>query len=551
MKQFITSKISKRLWWASGFIMAGFLTVGGVFLYQHHQAQRHYDVIVVGAGPGGVAASIQAARMGAHVILLEPTDWIGGQMTAAGVGTMDEGDDTQARKSGLYHEFTQQVSSFYSAKNKSTGTCYYFAGALCVDPQVGQSVLKTMLADESSHLQVLTNTPVTSVLKQGNVVDGVIAGGKTYHAQVVIDADEYGDVLAQAGAAYRLGNGTSDSPNQNACIQDITYAAIMKYYPNGVPTDLQFTQAPPGYTPGVQKHFAAIVANSGHDYAVDPHYPNSFPSYLAWRGLPDLSNPKDYTWKQEASITRTTLNLGNDYPIVGTLGTALVTDAETRSKSACEAKQLTLDFAYYIQHDLGQKNWSLANDEGYDTPYNQAHTCTNLQGFEAFEDQMPLEPYVREGRRLIGIETLTGQQLTKRPWTSPSQVLRYPNSIAVGYYPLDVHGCNSASELEPSLDADVNLKTPHKGAFEIPLGVLIPQSVDGLLAAEKNISASRAAEGAIREQPISMDIGQAAGALAALAAREHTQPRHIAAAQVQQALKAANAIISIPSDSTE
>ena len=49
-----------------------------------------YDVVVAGAGTGGCGAAIQAARLDCRVLLLEETDWIGGQMAAAGVTTMDE-----------------------------------------------------------------------------------------------------------------------------------------------------------------------------------------------------------------------------------------------------------------------------------------------------------------------------------------------------------------------------------------------------------------------------------------------------------------------------
>ena len=43
-----------------------------------------YDVVIAGAGTGGWAAAVQAARMGARVLLLEETDWIGGQMSLRG-----------------------------------------------------------------------------------------------------------------------------------------------------------------------------------------------------------------------------------------------------------------------------------------------------------------------------------------------------------------------------------------------------------------------------------------------------------------------------------
>lgn len=74
------------------------------------------------------------------------------------------------------------------------------------------------------------------------------------------------------------------------------------------------------------------------------------------------------------------------------------------------------------------------------------------------------------------------------------------------------------------------------GAFQVPLRSLIPDKVDGLLAAEKNISQSRLANGATRLQPITMLTGQAAGTLAALAVSENVQPRAVSPDTVQIAL---------------
>jgi alkyl hydroperoxide reductase subunit AhpF len=97
----------------AGILLAG---AGGIVAADTPPQFRgdQYDVVVVGAGPGGVAASVQAARMGAHVALLEETDWIGGQMTAAGVGTMDEGNMV-ARTHGIYKEFARRATAYYQA----------------------------------------------------------------------------------------------------------------------------------------------------------------------------------------------------------------------------------------------------------------------------------------------------------------------------------------------------------------------------------------------------------------------------------------------------
>jgi NADPH-dependent 2,4-dienoyl-CoA reductase/sulfur reductase-like enzyme len=43
------------------------------------------DVVVIGAGFGGCAAALAAARHGLRVVMTEETDWIGGQLTAQAV----------------------------------------------------------------------------------------------------------------------------------------------------------------------------------------------------------------------------------------------------------------------------------------------------------------------------------------------------------------------------------------------------------------------------------------------------------------------------------
>ena len=50
---------------------------------------RTYDVVVVGGGTGGTAAAIEAARSGAHVLVVEESPWLGGMLTSAGVSAID------------------------------------------------------------------------------------------------------------------------------------------------------------------------------------------------------------------------------------------------------------------------------------------------------------------------------------------------------------------------------------------------------------------------------------------------------------------------------
>jgi hypothetical protein len=60
--------------------------------------------------------------------------------------------------------------------------------------------------------------------------------------------------------------------------------------------------------------------------------------------------------------------------------------------------------------------------------------------------------------------------------------------------------------------------------------------VDGLVVADKAISVSNVANGTTRLQPVVLLTGQAAGALAALAARDGREPRSVPVRDVQRAL---------------
>src|SRR4051794_41882751 len=52
--------------------------------------EKSFDIVVYGGTSGGIAAAIQAARMGKSVVLIEPSEHIGG-LTSGGLGVTDSG----------------------------------------------------------------------------------------------------------------------------------------------------------------------------------------------------------------------------------------------------------------------------------------------------------------------------------------------------------------------------------------------------------------------------------------------------------------------------
>jgi hypothetical protein len=484
---------------------------------------RSFDVVVVGATAGGIAAAIEAARVGAQVALLEETDVIGGQFATQAVGPAD--DPGFNNESGIYAELRARAAAYYAGAGKT------FIRA--VEPHVAVQIFGDMLA--AAGVTVFLRARVVSVDATGNVVSGVRAathdaGDVDFAAKVVIDATDTGDVIALSPARYRAGNRTSDALDPSACVQDITYGVVIEHYPNGAPSELLVSTKPPGYDPAP---FDAFFQKTGW----------TFDQFVRYRALPNSSSATDWDGGADLSaITKTVVNAYNDFPM-------RVADLErsARASAYCQAKLRTLQALYYIEVETGHSDWAIATDEGYDTPYNlEEAQCAEVPAeYKGVEKYFPPTPYVREGRRLVGVTTLVASQAA-RVGTYPNAYAAFDlhGSAAVNDYAFDLHGCSDEASLEPSLetltdvpDASPGVYAPGVyGPFQVPLEALVPETVDGLLAAEKNISVSRLVNGATRVHPDVMHNGMAAGALAAIAVARGVRPRDVPPVVVQDRL---------------
>ena len=498
-----------------------------------------YDVVIAGAGTGGCGAAIQAARQGASVLLLEETDWIGGQMNAAAVTSMDEGG-TLVRERGLYREFVEQVEAFYTPLGKSAETAYW-GRHIGLEPRVGRRILANMLeqARGSGVLDLALRSQVIRVFRQGDTVTGVEVemvspeGKQSLKVQcrVLVDATEWGDVIPLTGARYRVGNCTNDAIDPERKIQMLTWTAVIKQYPKGVPPGFLLAKAPPGYTEKVRQYFAKTLVDGTSVKSKEK--PWTMATFIGYRAMPDSSRPGDWP-----PITRTHMNYNNDYEVrIGD-----VEDPARRQATCREARLKTLHLLYFLQSSLGKKDWSVANDEGFDSPFNREQIDQwiterpDLAPYRQVLNHFSVMAYARESRRIVGLYTLTAGDIDRRKGAPRA----FPTTVALGDYPVDLHGSMIPSLLEPGLDRAEDIPSGFgdhgHGPFSIPLESFIPEKLDGFLAAEKNISQSRLANGATRLQPSTMLTGQAAGSIAALAVKHGVRPRALDPVLVQSVL---------------
>lgn len=450
---------------------------------------KQTSVLVIGGTTSGFSAGLQSARLNVPTIIVEETPWLGGMMTAAGVSGIDGNHELY---SGIWNEFRAKIRAHYGGESAvSTG----WVSNTLFEPHVGDSIIKAMIAKENQ-LSVIYSFHLTGVLKDGNKVIGAefenTKGEKLIvKAKVVIDATDLGDGLKMAGAGYDLGmesryvTGEEAAPETaNDIIQDLTWVAILKDYGTGTNKTID---KPATYNPD--------LFTGSCDHTVDMKSIDC-KKMLSYGRLPN--NKYMINWPIK----------GNDIYL-----NVVEMDWKDRNEILKLAKEHTLNFVYYIQTELGFRNIGLADNE-FPT-----------------KDRLALVPYHREGRRLKGIVRFNLNNILDIYSGQPV----YRTGVSVGNYPVDHH-----HKCRP--DAP-EIKFPQVPSFNIPLGALIPEKLDGLIVSDKAISVSNLLNGSTRLQPCVILTGQAAGVLAALSAKTNKEVREINIRKLQQVLLDAGAYL--------
>src|SRR5215213_9452424 len=94
-------------------IFSGVLLIVTALLSSASLAQTApaYDVVIYGGTSGGIAAALQAARMGKTAVLIEPTQHLGG-LTTGGLGATDIGNKRAI--GGIAREFYGRIWKHYN-----------------------------------------------------------------------------------------------------------------------------------------------------------------------------------------------------------------------------------------------------------------------------------------------------------------------------------------------------------------------------------------------------------------------------------------------------
>ncbi|WP_068781279.1 FAD-dependent oxidoreductase [Paenibacillus sp. GM2] len=157
-----------------------------------------FDMIIAGAGVGGISAALAAARLQMKVLLLEQADEVGGTGVFSSVSLICNFRDSWGRPitSGIHRELFPASYTHYNEKLVPT-----------YDERDLKAAYERLLASEPT-LTLWTHCQVSQVdTKDGRIVRLHLQGSRTttVTAKIYLDATADGNLSALAGLQYKLG----------------------------------------------------------------------------------------------------------------------------------------------------------------------------------------------------------------------------------------------------------------------------------------------------------------------------------------------------------
>ncbi len=516
------------------------------------------DVIVYGSTPGGFCAAIAAAREGASVILLEPTDHVGA-MNTGGLSHCDSNQMVRSTLMGLFDEWHTRVVKDYTDRGLKApyNPAKKDQSRWTFEPHVAMRVTTKML-DEAG-VTVLTERYLKSVTKDGLRIKSLITKNGTFTARTFVDGTYEGDLMAAAGVDWTIGrecrdeygeslagkqypkkkmniNGFNDDgkllpllTTDDAGADDAGDRNIMTYSfrlclttnpKNRVPMP-----KPDNYDPArfevIRRYLKAGGASVGFDAYALPA------SQIVGIGTLPLPNRK---FDGNNSIGRQ-FSTG----LVGGAKDWHSADEAGRKKIWEAHKQYTLEFIHFLTTDP-------AVPKAIRDKYAKFGLCKDE--FASYDHFSPAL-YVRESRRMKGLYVISQKDILEEP--------KKDDPIAISSFPIDSHDVQRVALKgggvinEGTIFPVRNQKLRQGYAYHVPYRSILPkpEQCDNLLVPVA-LSCTHVGISSLRIEGAWMVIGQGAGVAAALAAKNDVAVQKLKYAKLREQLLAQKQVLDLP-----
>lgn len=182
-----------------------------------NSTSQTYDIVIYGGTSAGVAAAVQAKRMGKTVVIVCPEKHLGG-LTAGGLTWTDSG--RKEAVGGISREFYQRIKKHYDKleswnyqKPEEYSRYRPDDDAMWVfEPHVAEQGFEELVVE--CKIPVYRNEWLKrreGVKKNGSrIISITMLNGKTYRGRIFIDATYEGDLMATTGVSYHVGREGND-----------------------------------------------------------------------------------------------------------------------------------------------------------------------------------------------------------------------------------------------------------------------------------------------------------------------------------------------------
>jgi hypothetical protein len=503
------------------------------------------DVVVYGSTPAGFCAAIGAAREGASVVLLEPTDHVGG-MSTGGLSFSDSNQTVRSTVMGLFDEWHSRIEQDYNSR----GVALPYKVATkdqtkwSYEPHVAMRVTRKMLSEAG--VQVLTRRVLRSANKDGVRIKSVTTSNGRFFARVFVDASYEGDLMDAAGVSWTIGREGRGAFGETLAGKQYPKKkmAIDGYNDADDPLPLVTTT---DAGPDAEGDANVMVYSFRLCLTTDPDNRMPIPE-------PDQYDPARFEVVRRALKAKSGRVAFDLYDLPGgkldgnnSIGGQFSIGFVGGGKGWCEAsaagraaiweahKQYTLEFYRFLTTDLAVP----------------AKIRSRFASLGLCKDEFPTtahwppQLYIREGRRMRGMYVLSQKDILENPTKA--------DPIIVSSFPIDSHDCQRVAlkgggVINEGTIFPVRMKNRGHGyPYHVPYRAVLPKPAecDNLLVPVA-LSTTHVGISSIRVEPTWMILGQSAGIAAALIAEQDVAAHHLRYQKLRERLLAQKQVLKLP-----
>jgi hypothetical protein len=494
-----------------------------------------YDFIVYGSTPSGIMAAIAASRKGLKVAMLDRFPHVGGMMTG-GLSYTDRGNTSTI--GGLPREFFERVSRYYRLEE-----------VWGFEPHVAEQIYTQMLKEANIAIRMDTRLREThGVVRRGTrITQIVMENGERFSARIFADCTYDGDLMNFAGVKNTWGRESAAQYGESLAgvlptlRLDLQFRAKVSPYGSNGKLLPGISSLPKGKLGEGDKKIPAynyrFCFSKDKNNQVPYPRPDGYDAHqyeLLARYLPELQKTVGRGLRiSDIFLAEPLQNDKADFNNMGAFSTDYIgTNWEYPTASYARRNEIIRELhkydaglLYFVANDprvptslqREMNSWGMAKDEFPDT------------------DHWPWRIYIREARRMIGEYVFTQHDAQQN---STKQ-----DSIGVGSYQLDSHNVQRVATPDGGVENEGDMYVV-VDPYEIPYRSIVPKRAEATnLLVPVCMSATHAAYGTIRQEPVYMILGQGTGTAAAIAVHGNLDVQDVPITKLQERLMADEAIL--------